>query len=298
MKKLFGVTTAMITPIDGNDRIDMGVVRSLTDFLVGKGVNCLYPLGTTGEMIRLSIEERKAVAETVVKQAAGRCTVFIHCGAVRQDETIALIQHAEKIGADGAGVVTPSYFGVNDREMETFYAAISESVSKDFPIYLYNIPQCAANDLRTEVIEKIAARCPNIIGIKYSYADMIRTIDYLRVKGGDFSVLHGCDSLFLAALCMGCDGTVSGISGVYPEPFVALYKAWLAGDIKEAMRQQDIAIDFIRALRGGSNMAYFKTGLEHRGINGGHMRAPQLDLNSEEKSALIALLKKCEEELM
>jgi 4-hydroxy-tetrahydrodipicolinate synthase len=297
MKKLYGVTTAMVTPMDENEKVDLQAVRELSEFLIQKGVNCLYPLGTTGEMVRLSTQERKSIAQAVVEQAAGRCTVFVHCGGISQNETIELVQHAEKIGADGVGVVTPIYLGVNDREMETFYVNVAKSVSDNFPVYLYNIPQCAANDLHTEVIEKVVSRCKNVVGIKYSFADMIRTIDYLRVNGGNFSVLHGCDSLFLPALTMGCEGTVSGISGVYPEPFVALYKAWLNGNIKEAMRQQNIAINFIRALRGGANMAYFKTALEHRGIKAGHMRAPQLDLLPEEKSALVALLNKYEEDL-
>ncbi len=297
MKKLYGVTTAMVTPFNDAGQIDFDAVGKLTDFLISKGVNCLYPLGTTGEMLRLTVAERKAVAEKVVSQAAGRCVVYIHCGAMRQDDTIELVKHAESIGADGVGVVTPQFFGLNDREMETFYVAVSQSVSKDFPIYLYNIPQCSGNDLPTQVVERLVSKCENIIGIKYSYADMVRTIDYLRVKGGDFSVLHGCDSLFLPVLMMGCEGTVSGISGVYPEPFVAVYKAYLENNIEEAKRQQNIAINFIKALRAGSNMAYFKAGLIHRGIPAGHMRAPQLDLLDQEKNELIEQLKKYEEDL-
>ncbi|MEN6313350.1 MAG: dihydrodipicolinate synthase family protein [Clostridiaceae bacterium] len=292
MKKLYGVTTPIVTPFNDNGLVDLGAVGHITDFLIEKGVNCLYPLGTTGEMLRLSVNERKAVAEKVVSQAAGRCVVYIHCGAARQDDTVELVKHAEAIGADGAGVVTPQFFGLNDREMETYYLTVSKSVSKDFPIYLYNIPQCSGNDLKPQVVENIVKQCENVVGIKYSFADMVRTNDYLRVNGGKFSVLHGCDSLFLPTLMMGCDGTVSGISGVYPEPFVALYKAYLMNDLAEAKRQQDIAIDIIKILRSGSNMAYFKAALEYRGIPGGHMRAPQLDLLEEEKKEMIEELKK------
>ncbi len=295
MRKLYGVTTAMVTPIDSSGRVDLEAVCALAEFLVAKGVNCLYPLGTTGEMIRLSVQERMLVAEAVIKQAAGRVTVYIHCGGLRQDETILLMKHAESIGADGVGVVTPIYLGVDSREMERFYISVSNSVSQSFPVYLYNIPQCAANDLQTGSIEKIITECPNVVGIKYSYADMIRTLEYLNINGGGFSVLHGCDRLFLPTLSMGCDGVVSGISGVYPEPFVALYKAWLAGDIEESMRQQKIANRFISALRNGSNMAYFKTALEHRNIRAGHMREPQLDLTQEEGMKLLTELYELEE---
>lgn len=297
MNKLYGVTTAMVTPIDNQDRIDLEAVGRLTDFLIEKGVNCLYPLGTTGEMLRLSVEERQAVAEKVVSQAAGRCLVYIHCGAMCQHETIQLAKHAYSIGADGVGIVTPQYFGVNLREIETYFINISKCLPDNYPIYLYNIPQCSTNDLLPETIEKIVMQCPNVVGLKYSFADMVRTNEYLKIKGGDFSVLHGTDSLFLPILAMGCDGVVSGISGVYPEPFVALYRAYLKGDYEEARRQQSIANRFISALKAGSNMAYFKAALTYRGIPAGHMRAPQLDLLEEEKADLINQLKVLEEDL-
>ena len=287
MKKLYGVTTAMTTPFDQKDQINEDALREHVRFLIEKGVNCLYPLGTTGEMLRLSVEERKKVAETVVDEAANRAVVYIHCGAMRQEDTIALAQHAEKIGADGAGVVTPVFFGVNDREMETYYSTVAQSVSKDFPLYLYGIPQCAANDIQADVADRLARKHDNIVGIKYSFLDLNRTIDYLQVKDGDFSVLLGPDFLFLQGLTMGCDGCVSGISSVYPEPFVAIYKAYLAGDIKEAEKQQKIAVKYIRALRSGSNMAYFKAGQHYRGLTETHMRAPQLDLLDQEKADLI-----------
>ena len=80
MKHLYGVTTAMVTPFTKTGEVDLEKVVSLTEFLISKGVHCLYPLGTTGEMLRLSVKERKQVAETVVKQAANRVTVFIHVG--------------------------------------------------------------------------------------------------------------------------------------------------------------------------------------------------------------------------
>lgn len=286
MKKLFGVTTAMTTPFHEDGSVDLLAMSQQCEMLIGKGVQCLYPVGTTGEMLRLNPEERRQIAETVVKTASGRIPVYIHCGAATQTETIALLQHAESIGADGAGVVTPQFLGLNDREMEEYYVALAESVSRDFPIYLYNIPQCAANDIKPEVAERIVSRCANVVGMKYSFADINRTLDYLRVNGGNFSVMHGCDRVFIAMLALGCDGTVSGVSGVFPEPFVNIYKAYLAGDLKTARFWQRIAARIVDILHGGSNMAYFKEALQLRGLCGGRMRKPQLDLTATEATLL------------
>lgn len=292
MKKLFGVTTAMVTPLDANDKVDVKALKEHTDFLIKKGVNCLYPNGSTGEMYFLSVEERKLVAETVVKEAAGRANVFIHVGAMTLKDTLELARHAHEIGADGIGVVTPSYFSVTDREMEEYYVAVSKSLPDDFPMYLYCIPQCAGNDLKPDVVQRIADRCKNVVGIKYSFADFLRVKDYLNTNNGNFSVMVGTDRLFSAALTMGCDGTVSGVSSVYPEPFVNVYKAFGEKNLEAVRKYQNLGNQIAEILKSGANMAYFKTGLEFRGMTGGHMRKPLLDLSKEEKSQLIPKLEK------
>lgn len=276
MNKLYGVTVAMTTPFNEAGEVDYPAMRQLTCNLIDKGVHCLYPCGTTGEMIHLTADERKKLAETVVEAAAGRVRVYIHCGAVQQSETVELMRHAQQIGADGVGVVTPMFLKADKRELEAYYVSLSANVSKDFPIYLYNIPQCSGNDLDAETVRKIAERCPNVVGIKYSFADMNRLVDYIEIEG--LSVLHGCDRIFPALLALGCEGTVSGVAGVFPEPFVAVYEAYQAGDWGRVRQLQKICIRFCDLLRCGSNMSYFKEALKLRGLPGGHMRAPQLDL--------------------
>ncbi|QGH36187.1 dihydrodipicolinate synthase family protein [Gracilibacillus salitolerans] len=282
MKKLYGVTTAMVTPFNKDGSVNLDKVAELTEFLIGKGVHCLYPLGTTGEMIKLSVEERKAIAETVVKTANNRVTVYIHVGDVNFDNTLELARHAHDIRADGIGVVTPIYFSVNDQEIEQFYVKIVNSLPEDFPIYLYSIPQCAANELNIEVTKKIAAQCKNIIGIKFSYPDFTMTSQYLDVNDGNFDVVFGPDHLFLPALSLGCEGTVSGISGVYPEPFVAIYNAFKQGDLAKAKTLQKVATKYCNVLKNGSNMSYFKEALRLRGIDAGLMKAPHIDIDDKE----------------
>lgn len=288
MKKLFGVTVAMVTPFTKDNMVDYRSIEQLTNMLIEKGVDCLYPCGTTGEMLRLSLEERKKIAEIVIKTAAGRVTVFIHCGAMNQEETIALIQHAEKVGADGAGVVTPVFFRVNDREIETYYVTIASSVGRNFPVYLYNIPQLAVNDIKADVAARIAARCPNVVGIKYSFNDINRTVDYLKIN--DFSVLHGCSRLFTSLLALGCDGIVTGVGGVFPEPFVAAYKAYNENNLAKAQELQKICVKYSDILSGISDMSYFKEALKMRGIDAGFVRKPQLDIPENEIIELKAKL--------
>lgn len=286
MKKLYGVITAMTTPFTADGKVDTAALEEQTEYLIEKGIQCLYPCGTTGEMYLMSAEERELVAETVVKKAAGRVTVFIHVGAMTADETIRLAQHAHKIGADGVGVVTPSYFTVNDRAMVEYYKTVCAALPDDFPVYVYVIPQLAHNDISAATMEQIAAACKNVVGVKYSFADMRRINEYLQVRNGNFSVVPGADDLFLPALVCGCDGVVSGCSGPFPEAFVAVYKAFQSGDLEGARKAQVAATELVKLMQFGGDMSIFKNILTFRGVTGGHMRKPLLDLTDEQVAQL------------
>lgn len=289
MKKLYGVTVAMITPMDKNGRVDLVGVEKLTEMLIRKGANCLYPCGTTGEMLKLTTEERKQIAETVVKTAAGRVTVFIHTGAESPEKTLELSLHAHAIGADGVGIVSPQFFGCSDRMMVAYYAGICEKLPKDFPVYLYNIPQCAANDISVAAAKELFDTYPNVVGMKYSFLDMVRTTGYLDISP-EFSVLHGSDRHLSSMLAMGCDGTVSGVSSACPEPFVNVWNAWQAGDLEKVRYWQKAGREICDILRSGADMALFKAALKIRGLDAGHMRSPQLDLTAAEFDKLKAAL--------
>lgn len=283
MKLMHGVINAMTTPFNEDGSIDIESLKKQVDFQIEKGVDCLYPLGTTGEMYLLSTEERKLVAKTVVEHANGRAIVYIHVGAMTTAEAIELAKHAESIGADGIGAVTPSYFGCSDRAIIQYYKDISDAVSADFPIYLYSIPQCSGNDIQPAVAQTIANQCKNVVGIKYSYPDMVRILNYININNGDFSVLVGPDKLFLAGLVSGAKGVVSGCAGPMPEPFVAIYKLYKEGKLLEARDMQRTAIKVIDIIRAGSDMGLFKEVLRRRGVvKNSLMRRPLLELETED----------------
>lgn len=285
MKELYGVTVAMTTPFSKTGEVDTDAIVELSNALVATGVDCLYPCGTTGEMSRLTVEERKMIAETVVKAAKRRVNVFIHVGADSPEHSLELAKHAYEIGADGVGIVTPIFLHATDREMEDYYVYISTNLPDDFPVYLYNIPQSAANDLTSGCVKTIFQKTKNVVGIKYSYLDMNRTAEYLDIDE-NFSVLHGSDKFFSSLLLLGCKGTVSGVSGVFPEPFVRVYDAYKKGDITQMRYWQRAGREICDILKCGSNMAYFKSGLIFRGLNGGNMRSPQQNLSCGETELL------------
>ena len=226
-----------------------------------------------------------------MKAAAGRAVVFSMVGAATTAETIELAQHAEKAGADGIGVVTPYYHKLSDDQLFAHYKKVSESVASDFPIYLYAIPQLAANDISVSLAERIANECPNVIGIKYSYPDMPRMLKFLNVRGGDFSVVTGPDDLFYCLLASGGDGTISGNSNVIPECYAAVYSAFLRGDYIAAAKLQDRVIRLNAVLSGPNSLACYKAGLVRRGVIAHRtLRSPLTELAPAEEEALLARL--------
>lgn len=291
MKKMVGVNTPVCAPMTEDQKIDYESLANLCEWLIQKGVHGLYPNGSTGEMAYLSTDERKKILEVCVKTAAGRVSVFSMVGATSTAETIELAQHAQACGADGIGVVTPYYFKLDADELTEHFVRVAKSVSPDFPVYLYGIPQLAVNDITPELAQRIANAAENVIGIKYSYPDMPRLMKFMGVNSGRFSVLAGPDDLFYPTLATGGDGTISGNSNVIPEHFVAIYYAFLAGDhnlAKALQRKTNRLIDYIS---GPNNIARYKEGLKRRGvIRCAAVRSPLRPLTDRERAEYFEAL--------
>lgn len=292
MKKLYGTTVPIVTPFDEEGRVDVESLKKLTDHVIDNGLSCLYPCGTTGEMLLLSVEERKLVSETVVKQAAGRVPVFVHAGAMTLADTLELAKHAVEIGADGIGVVTPSYFKVSDDALFAYYTQVAKSVPEDFSVYLYAIPQNAVNDINVSVAERVAAACPNVVGLKYSYPNMSLLQKFMLVRDETFSVLVGPDDLFHVVCAAGGDGTVSGNAQVIPEHYAALWAAIQSGDNVKARELQRKTNVLNNILCEKNNIAAYKVVLREEGvIQTAHLRAPMEEFTKEEEETLMKALR-------
>lgn len=295
MKRMYGVVIPMVTPLTKNDQVDVLSLQRLTDFLIDKGVDCLYPCGTTGEMPYLTDDERMLVVETVVRQAAGRVPVFAQVGAANTNSTIRLAQHAVSCGADGLGVVTPWYFQLSDDALLAYYKEISASVPTDFPIYLYAIPQNAVNDITPALAERVAQVCPNVVGVKYSYPDMTRLQQLMAVCGGTFDVLVGPDHLYEAVVAVGGKGVISGNAMIVSEHYVAVREAMARNDWESATRLQRKTNILNAILCAKNNIGFYKAILKQWGIiETAHMRSPMEEVSAEDAAALMKALEEAE----
>lgn len=297
-KRLKGVVIPMITPMNEDSTVDDASLKNFVNFLVEAKADALYPNGTNGESLMMSQGERQHIAEVIAETNQGRLPLFIQCGSMTTAETVSHARHAVKIGADGIGVMSPAFFGMDEEALYQYYAAVIKSLPEEFPVYIYNIPGCTTNDVTPKLLHRLMADFENVVGIKYSNPSLIRVEDYLNTRGRIPEVLIGCDSLFLQCLITGGVGTVTGPGSVFYERFNRLYRQFNAGDLKGAMETQRKIVETDRRLSGIPGIPALKTLLKMRGvIRTDVCRAPHRALSEAEKQLLADVYTEyCKEE--
>ncbi|PZQ66416.1 MAG: dihydrodipicolinate synthase family protein, partial [Escherichia coli] len=154
MKTFRGTYTVMITPFTPEGALDLPALRRFVDWQIEQGIHGLIPLGSTGEFLSLSDEEQEAVAETVIRQAAGRVPVLIGTGAEDTREAVRLSRRAERLGADGVMIIPPFYSTPTEDELFHHYSTIAGAIG--LPIMLYNNPATANVDLTPPVVARLS----------------------------------------------------------------------------------------------------------------------------------------------
>lgn len=288
MKKLYGVVTPIITPLMEDGHVDYRSLGNLTTSLIGRGSDCIYACGTTGGVTYLSIEERQKILETIWTASAGRALVYAQVGGTTLANSLKLAEHAVKLGVDGLGILTPTYYPLSDEELEDYYVTISQAVPEDMPIYIYAIPGLAVNDVSVALVERIAERCPNIVGIKYSVNDIIKLYAFRQIRNGEFSVMVAPLEMAYAAFSIGCDGIVSGTCHVFTEKIKEMYVAYKDGDLDTARELQSELLRYAPLVRE-KEMAKCTAYLCHEGVIATDtMRAPMKQVSAEDKDVLFS----------
>lgn len=297
-KRLLGVVIPMITPMNEDSTVDDASLKNFVNFLVDAGSNALYPNGTNGEDLLMSQAEREHIAEVIAETNDHRLPLFIQCGSMTTAETASHAKHAVAIGADGIGVMSPAFFGMDEEALFQYYAAVIEGLPKEFPVYVYNIPGCTTNDVTPALLRRLMAAYDNVVGIKYSSPNLMRVEDYLNTDGRVPELLIGCDSLFLQCLTTGGVGTVTGPGSIFHERFNRLYRQFQEGDYKGAMETQKKIVETDRKLAGIPGIPALKHLLKLRGvIRCDACRAPHRPLTDAEKQTLAEVYAEyCKEE--
>ena len=261
-----GVSPAMATPLLANgETVNTAVIPDLVNFLLETGVAGLFVGGTTGEGILLSESERMRLHEAAVLAVNGRVPVLLHTGTNTLSQTIALSSHAAEIGADAIAVVTPYFYKLHDDALADYYQTVAAAVP-ELPLLLYDILQLAINGVSPALLAGLGYTIPSLAGIKCSRPDVQMVRQLLAAAPKDMIFLAGNEAAALGILALGADGLISGLSTAVPEPFVALTKAFSAGDIPQAQAQQSRINQLLAQLPAGARIGAIKQILTARGI--------------------------------
>ncbi len=208
---LKGRIAAAVTPLrDGGAALDEPAFGPYVDFLAAGGLDGILALGTTGEGILLSTEERRRAAELFVEAAGGRLQVAVHCGAQTTADTVELVRHAAGAGADAVAVIGPPYFAYDEEALYRHFAAAADA-SDALPFYLYEFKARTGYSIPLSVIERLGDR---VAGLKVSNRPFEAVEPYL-IEGLD--VFIGAESLIERGLERGAAGSVSGLAAAFPE---------------------------------------------------------------------------------
>lgn len=277
-----GSMTALVTPFkDG--KLDLDALKSLVDWQIESGTKGLVPVGTTGESPTLTHDEHDLVVEEVVKAAAGRVPVIAGAGSNNTSESIRLIQHAEKVGADAALVVTPYYNKPTQEGLYQHFKAVHDAAN--LPIIIYNIPPRSVVDMSVDTMARLA-KLPRIVGVKDATADLSRVPQQRLACGEDFIQLSGEDATALGYNAHGGRGCISVTANVAPSLCAEMQEATLRGDYQAALEITDRLMPLHMAIFMEPGLAGAKHGLSLLGRCKEDTRLPIMPPSDGTKAAI------------
>lgn len=231
-----GIFCPSITITDDEGKIDYDLWGKHLDHLADAGVNGVLLFGSIGEFYSVSLADKEAALEFAVKRVGERMKVFAGVGDTTYANVIEFTKFAEKAGADAVLAVSPYYFGPSPLTAENYFGGIAEATK--LPVILYNFPARTGTDLTPELVASLAAKHPNICGIK----DTVDTISHTRkviraarAVNPDFTVFSGFDEYYLVNRVSGGNGVLCGLTNVEPETFVKMHAAYEEGDFATAV---------------------------------------------------------------
>ena len=185
-----GSHTVTITPFtEGGKKIDLPAWKRFVDWQIKTGVPGIIILGTTGEFLTLTDEERRMFVEATVKHVRGRMQVMVGTMNAYTPNAVRYSREAEELGADGLMIIPPYYYTPTEDEIFAYYRAICEKVS--IPIMLYNNPFTSNVDMSAKLVGRLTRAFEQIRYIKEASQEMARVYDIVEETKGVMNVFAG-----------------------------------------------------------------------------------------------------------
>ncbi len=274
-----GSFPALVTPFK-NGAVDVETLKKLVEWHIGEGTHGLVPVGTTGESPTLSHEEHEQVVEEVVRAAAGRIPVIAGAGSNNTVESIRFMQHAEKVGAAAALVVTPYYNKPTQRGLIAHFTALHDCC--ELPIIIYNIPGRSVVDMSPETMGELA-KLPRIVGVKDATGDLARVSQQRITCGKEFIQLSGEDATAHGFNAQGGVGCISVTANVAPKLLSQMQVSCLEGDYATALDIQDRLMPLHQAIFTEPGLVGVKYAMSQLGLCSEEVRSPLTGLSDGTK---------------
>ena len=277
-----GSNVALVTPFKDN-KLDEEAYIKLINLHLENGTNGLVPAGTTGESPTLSHTEHEKVIEICIKESNGKIPVIAGTGSNSTDEAIALTKHAERVGADGALVVTPYYNKPTQEGLYQHYKAINDKTS--LPIIIYNIPGRCVIDMSVDTMARLF-ELKNIAGVKDATGDLNRLDQTITKLGPEFIQLTGEDGLAYKFNKRGGVGIISVTANIAPKlcsDMQKFSKSKNPNELLEAEKIDTILQPVHKALFIESNPAPVKYAAKLLGLCDDAVRLPLVSIMEETK---------------
>jgi len=296
---LRGIITPMVTPLLGRDLLDRMACERLVERLIAARVTGIFVLGTTGEAPGLSYRLRREIVDCVCRAVNGRVPVLVSVTDTAIIETLDLARFAADAGASALVLAPPYYFRLNQPELLGYLQRLTPELPS--PVYLYNIPSHTKTHFAPATV-KAAAELPNIYGIKDSSGDMEYFSELVSALAHrpDFTILCGPEELLLESIARGGHGGIAGGSNLFPEFYVALYRAAAAGGMRRTAELQAIVMEisdtiYHTAPDDSGYLRGMKCALSHLGRCANVMAEPYTPFGPEESAAVARAVKKIED---
>jgi 4-hydroxy-tetrahydrodipicolinate synthase len=274
---LKGTGVALVTPFKKDKSIDFTSLENLIDIQIAGGLDYLVTLGTTGESVVLSDEEKIEVFNCTVKKVNGRVPIVIGIGG---NDTAAVIKSFIKFDLSKVVAilsVSPYYNKPSQEGLYQHYIALADAAPK--PILLYNVPGRTGRNM-TAATTLLLASHPNISGIKEASPELAQMIAILKDRPSDFLVVSGDDEMVMAQMACGCDGVISVAANAFAKPFSDMIRFAMAGDFSMAKRVNDLLAEGYTYMFEENNPAGIKAFMFEQGLIKNELRLPLVPVSA------------------
>ena len=253
------------------------------------GLKGLVVMGSNGEYVYLSADEKRKLVEKTVAATPSHMLVIAGTGCESTRETIELTCDCAALGAHAALVVTPHYYGgrMNEAALRAYYTTVADH--SPIPILLYNVPKFTHVNLSAKLVAELSVH-PNIAGIKDSTGNVIQLGEYANVVDADFGLLVGTAGALFGALALGCIGGVLALANIAPLQCVKIYELIKEGNFEAAKKLQLKMIPVNQAVTATYGVPGLKAAMDMLGYFGGEPRPPLLTAPESEKAQIREIL--------